>query len=177
MLIVSGNLLGIVKTFDICPAPLVEEFSIKILLDRTVRRMRDNPLESSAVRYGATYDPDCYFAPEERISGELVLKPGQNVLACSQHPYSMPPGYFGLVQTKGSLARLFVAVTANDGQVEPGYNGKITLEMTNFAKFPVILSPEDEIAQLFIFRCSSDVSKPYSGRYQHASKPTLATFP
>lgn len=176
MLIVSDNLKGITRSFDVCPGSLVEEFSIKILLDRAVRRMRDDPLDVSPVRYGVRYNPDDFFLPEEQILDSLVLQPGQNCLACSKHEYFMPPGYFGLVQTKGSLARLFVTATVNDGQVEPGYKGKITLEISNLAKFPVSIPSGSEVAQLFVFRCSSSSVAPYDGRYQNARGPTLASF-
>ncbi|RTQ90704.1 MULTISPECIES: dCTP deaminase [Stenotrophomonas] len=176
MLVVSENLKGIAKSFDVCPGSLVEEFSLKILLDRTVRRMRDDALESSPVRYGSRYNPDDFFFPEEQIHDSLMLLPGQNCLACSQHEYFMPPGYFGLVQTKGSLARLFVTATANDGQVEPGYKGKITLELSNLAKFAVSIPSGSEVAQMFVFRCSSNSIVPYNGRYQNAQGPTVASF-
>jgi len=154
----------------------VEEFSIKINLDRSIIRMRDHPLTLDPVQYGLNYEPEYYFKSKETLSGPMILLPQQNVLACSQDTYSMPSGYFGLVQTKGSLARLFVTATANDGQVEPGYRGRITLEMTNLAKFPVSIAPGDTVAQMFVFRCSSDAANPYRGRYQNADGPTLAVF-
>ncbi|WP_428981187.1 dCTP deaminase domain-containing protein [Marinomonas rhodophyticola] len=40
----------------------------------------------------------------------------------------MPNNKFGLVQTKGSIARGFISVHMSDGQVDPGYKGKVTLE-------------------------------------------------
>lgn len=176
MLVVSDNLRGIVKSFKACKVDLVEEFSLKIEMDRVVRRMRDTPTSDAPVRYDSHYDPDAYFEPEEHLAGELILKPRQNALVCSRETYYMPPGYFGLVQTKGSLARLFVTATANDGQVEPGYRGKITLELSNHATFPVAISPGHNIAQIFVFRCSSEVERPYDGKYQGATAPTLACF-
>ncbi|WP_186130297.1 dCTP deaminase [Burkholderia gladioli] len=176
MLVVSENLSGIVKSFGICRPELVEEFSIKIELGAVVRRMRDIPISDEPVRYESNYDPDKYFEDERKLAGDLLLKPGQNVLACSRDKYHMPCGYFGLVQTKGSLARLFVTATSNDGQVEPGYHGAITLELSNQATFSVAISPGHNIAQLFVFRCTSDAAHPYNGRYQGASAPTLALF-
>jgi deoxycytidine triphosphate deaminase len=176
MLVVSENLSGIVKSFGVCKPELVEEFSIKIELGGVVRRMRDTPTSNEPIHYESNYDPNKYFEGEHKLTGDLLLRPGQNVLACSRDKYHMPPGYFGLVQTKGSLARLFVSATSNDGQVEPGYCGAITLELSNQATFSVAISPGHNIAQLFVFRCTSDAAHPYNGRYQGASAPTIALF-
>ncbi len=87
----------------------------------------------------------------------------------------MPVEYFGLVQTKGSLARLFISATCNDGQIEPGFKGKITLELANFGNAEIQIPLGETIAQMFLFRCTT-AAKPYAGRYQNADEPTLATF-
>jgi deoxycytidine triphosphate deaminase len=176
MLVISDNLRGIVKEFKLCPLDLVEEFSIKINLDPTIRRMRAPPAVAAPVRFGIPFDPDFYFEKEQKLTSDLIIEPQQNVLACSVSPYAMPKGYFGLIQTKGSLARLFTSVTSNDGQVEPGYCGKLTLEMTNHANFPIAIPAGANIAQLFIFRCSTDAINPYNGKYQNADRPTVYSF-
>jgi dCTP deaminase len=135
MLIISDNLKGLVRELGVCPVELVEEFSIKINLDRSVRRMRGAPLVNKPVKFMMPFDPVPYFEDEHLLNSDLVIDPQQNVLACSSDIYTMPNNCFGLVQTKGSLARLFVSTTANDGQIEPGYRGKITLEISNHATF------------------------------------------
>ena len=176
MLVISENLKGLVKELKICPFDLVDEFSINITLSRLVRPMRESPLNEKVVRFTAPFYPSAYFEDEQDLNSDLVINPRQNVLACSNSVYSMPPNYFGLIQTKGSLARLFVSVTANDGQVEPGYTGKITLELSNHSNFPVAIPVGANIAQLFIFRCTTDASTPYNGRYQNAKSPTIYRF-
>ena len=176
MIIVSENLSGIVRSLKICDQLLAEEFSIKIRLDRQVRRLREPKDGLAPIPYESPFNHKAYFEEPEQISESLIVGPRDCVLACSQDEYNMPRGYFGLIQTKGSLARMFVSATANDGQVEPGYSGKLTLELMNHSPFSVALRPGAVVAQLFIMRCSSEVSKPYSGRYQGAKGPTLPTF-
>jgi len=85
-------------------------------------------------------------------------------------------GYFGLVQTKGSLARLFVSVTCCDGQIEPGYNGKVTFEMVNLGPNIVKIPIGAKIAQTYVVRCSSRVTPAYAGKYQGATGPTGPVF-
>lgn len=172
MLVISENLRSLTRELKIAHDDLIEEFSIKVCLDRRVRRMRNAPLDPRPVRFGMPFQVQSYFEDEEDLHGDLVLAPRECVLACSSAPYQMPPGYFGLIQTKGGLARLFVSATANDGQVEPGYCGKITLEITNHASYSVSLTAGANIAQMFIFRCSTDAANPYNGKYQNANGPT-----
>lgn len=174
MLVISDNLRGIAAT-GLAPLELVEEFSVRVRLDHFVRRMKVAP-ETNPLIYGTPYQVSNYFEDESDAGRDLTLAPGECALACSVDSYAMPDSYFGLVQTKGSLARLFVSATCNDGQVEPGYRGKITLELTNHATFPVTLPTGTTVAQLFVLRCSTSARHPYDGRYQDADRPTLAFF-
>jgi len=167
--------MGIVRSANVCPVELVEEFSLRIKLDPRIRRMRSTPPAEPLV-YGSPYDVDAYFEPLESLTRDLVLEPGDRVLACSADRYAMPINNFGLVQTKGSLARLFVATTCNDGQVEPGFNGKITLEIVSFSTCKIAIPVGASIAQLFVFRCTTPAAHPYEGRYNRAMEPTVADF-
>lgn len=176
MIIVSDNLIGIARSLEICSPVLVEDFSIQIKLDRQIRRLQAPSNDLPPIQYESPIKHSSYYCEPEKVAESLVLSPHECVLACSQDIYRMPLGYFGLIQTKGSLARMFVSATANDGQVEPGYVGRVTLELINHSPFSVALRPGAVVAQLFILRCSSEASKPYSGRYQGATGPTLPTF-
>jgi len=108
----------------------------------------------------------------------LTIEPGKQVLAASDGIFKMPLGYFGIVQTKGTLARLFVTATCNDGQVEPGFDGFITLEIVNLSPWKISIPLKETVAQLFIFKCSSTITKKYQGRYANTSRlgPTLPIF-
>lgn len=177
MVIVAKNLLELTRGLSICDPILCEEFSIRVRLDRKIRRMRARPETEEPISYGSPYEQQHYFNDLEHLGSQLLLKPGENALACSLDVYKIPNSHFGMIQTKGSLARLFVSVTCNDGQVEPGYNGKITLEISNHATFPVCIPAEANIAQMFLWRCGTNVENPYNGKYQFAQEPTLASFP
>jgi dCTP deaminase len=175
VLVIGKNLEGIVSQLKICEGRFVEEFSLKVTLDRKIRRMRSGTL-GQHILYGHKIDHRSIYSDLESCDQNLELNPQDKVLACSVGTYKMPAGFFGLIQTKGTLARMFVSATCNDGQVEPGYEGKLTLEVVNFSNFRVDLPIGSEIAQLFIFQCSGETDKPYSGKYQGATTPTLPMF-
>jgi dCTP deaminase len=116
------------------------------------------------------------FVPPQDIklrphTGDFVLPPRGKVLACTRERVKMPVGHMGFVQTKGSLARGFLMAHLCDGQVDPGYEGKVTLELVNFSDYYYKLVPGLSIARLFVARLSEEVT-PYAGRYQSSDTPT-----
>jgi len=177
MLVSHDNLAGLIQSTGLCDPGLFDDFSINIRLDSQIIRMKDRSLRHRQIIYGRPYNSGEHFEALTRVQRDLPLKPGDRVLACSADDYRMPNGYLGLVQTKGSLARLFISATCNDAQVEPGYEGRITLELMNLGNSDVIIPVHSVVAQLFILRCSTETAAPYSGRYQGATGPTLARFP
>ena len=104
--------------------------------------------------------------------GQYILPPGASILACSEEEVQMPTNRFGLVQTKGSIARGFLFAHVGDGQVDPGYRGKITLELFNASAFYYKLIPGMPIASLFLL-ATDEPTDAYNGRYQGAGAPTV----
>lgn len=175
MIIVGQQLLALNKQHKIIQRELVlpdEDFSLNLSLDPVVKRY--NLLKQDVV-YGQELPSN--FTSEEKVrDAYLSLGPSCAVLGCSAEVVSMPLGYFGLVQTKGSLARLFVTVTCCDGQIEPGYTGKVTFELVNLGKNTVKIPIGAKIAQSYVVRCSSRLTPGYAGKYQGATGPTYPAF-
>lgn len=175
-MIVGENLTSLVRQYSICAAVDVDDFSISIKLgDQYFEPTR----EGETIIYGVPgQNPEGYFCEEKSIRDRLVLQPGERVISCSAGRINMPKGYFGLLQTKGTLARLFVQATCNDGQVEPGFEGYVTLELVNLSPWRVEFPRLSEIGQLYVFKCSSVVDRGYQGRYAERAKtgPTLPIF-
>jgi deoxycytidine triphosphate deaminase len=170
MVVVGDNLKGLIEAKEMCGEELFDEFSIKVKLDRTI--FRPIPTKEKIIRYGSQKVEEHYHE-EVLEDGELLLKPGECALACSSQPIHMPLGYIGFVQTKGTLARLFVAAHCSDAQIEPGFKGKVTLELMNQSPFEIIIPVGSNIAQIYVMRCSTDNSKAYDGKYQNCDIPTL----
>lgn len=104
--------------------------------------------------------------------GTVAFPPGACLLASTDEVVDMPLDLMGFIQTKGTIARGFVTVHLCDGQIDPGYKGRITLELVNLSRMQYRLRPGTPIAQLFLHRLSSVVQQGYSGRYQSATGPT-----
>lgn len=175
MVIISENLRALVDQYKVCKIDLVDEFSLKVKLGN--KSYSPIPSQDTVV-YGSHPNPATLFNKISSIQQNLTLTPGEKYLACTQDIYTIPSDYFGLVQTKGTLARLFVAITCNDGQVEPGFKGHITLEIINNSPWTVDLPVGSDIGQMYLFKCSMSAEKPYDGRYAEPSLngPTLPIF-
>jgi len=68
----------------------------------------------------------------------------------------IPPDLVGLVEGRSSWARVGITIHVTAPKIDPGFNGKITLEMANFGCVPVDLRAGiDEPAQLMLLTISS----------------------
>lgn len=176
MIIIEKNLEQLTRQYSICNKELVDDFSLKIQLGNNY--FEPAPDKTKKIVYGHLPAPEQLFSPKKEIEQNLTLKPGSQVIACSKHPYKMPIDYFGLVQTKGTLARLFVQATCNDGQIEPGFSGYITLEIVNLSPWTIDIPSGSDVAQLYLIKCSSPAARAYNGRYAENAKngPTIPIF-
>lgn len=169
MLITEVNLYSLLQQYHIAPIECFDTFSITLHLDRRI--IRYNYPKDHVVSYGRETKETNISAID--LEGEYILHPGQAILACSKETVKMPNGYFGLIQTKGSLARLFISAHCCDGQIEPGFEGKITFELCNLGPLNVRFTADNPIAQLFIFKTSSD-QEAYHGKYNNSCTPTYS---
>lgn len=169
MLVVGDNLKELCAQYELVDrSEAYDVTSITLRLHTKIISFETQAL----IDYGKPLKPEWYS--ESLIPDEgLELKRNMGVLCCSEETISMPLGYFGLVQTKGSLARLFVSATCNDGQIDPGFRGRVTLEVVNLGHLKVRVPPRADVAQLFVFRTSTNNVTPYKGRYNGSEIPTV----
>ncbi|TNB46789.1 deoxycytidine deaminase [Martelella lutilitoris] len=153
-----------------CPLELYDGSSILLKLGGTV--FVPSKQEGRVIRYGL-HEVDDFYKEKKLEEGELLLRPSECVLACSTDRIHMPAGYMGFIQTKGTLARLFVITHCTDPQIDSGFNGKITFEIVNLSPFEIVLPVGSPVAQLFVSRVSTENFPPYSGKYRDSDIPTL----
>ncbi|SHP98299.1 deoxycytidine triphosphate deaminase [Mycobacteroides abscessus subsp. abscessus] len=172
MLVVGDNLKELIKQHNIVnQEDSFDNTSISLRLGRKVIHMEPDTV-GEVINYGDEI-PQCFFKEEQLTNAGLILPPKSCILACSYEKVDIPNGYFGLLQTKGSLARLFVSLTCTDGQIEPGYKGNITFEICNHSNFSIRIRPKQYVGQLFLFKTSTKQVVLYEGKYQNAEGPTI----
>ena len=117
------------------------------------------------------------YVNETNISDdqEFILHPGNFVLGTTYERVEIPPDLIAHVEGRSSLGRLAVVVHATAGLCDPGYNGQITLELSNLGTAPVALTPGMRISQLTFTKLTSPSTRPYGkergSKYQNQSGP------
>lgn len=91
----------------------------------------------------------------------FVLHPGQFVLGTTLERISVPDDVLGKLEGKSSLGRLGLMIHSTAGYIDPGWDGQITLELSNVANLPILLRPGMRIGQISFERMSSPVDVPY----------------
>ena len=106
---------------------------------------------------------------------EFILHPGDFVLGTTKERVEIPPDIIANVEGRSSLGRLAIVVHATAGLCDPGYQGQITLELSNLGAAPVALAPDMRISQLTFTELSSPADRPYGSergsKYQDQSGP------
>lgn len=107
----------------------------------------------------------------------FVLHPGEFVLAATYETVRLPNDLAARLEGKSSLGRLGLMTHSTAGWIDPGFEGQVTLELSNVANLPIKLWPGMKIGQMCVFRTSSPVMRPYGSpelgsRYQNQIDPT-----
>jgi dCTP deaminase len=172
MLIIGDNLEALIAQYNLVDsANCFDNNCISLSLDQTIIEIQ--PPVDEIVTYGDEIPSE--WVKENRIAttAGYILEPGAAILACSKEVVEMPNGYFGFLQTKGSLARLFVTIHCCDAQIDPGFKGKITFEICNLSKMRIKLIAGSKVGSLYIMKSSTRTSKLYNGKYNNSDKPTI----
>jgi deoxycytidine triphosphate deaminase len=107
----------------------------------------------------------------------ITLFPGAFLLAHTWERIRMPAHLLGRLEGKSSLGRLGIRVHSTAGFVDPGFVGRITLEISTDVLRDVVLYPGMRIGQLSLARLSSPARVPYGSpslgsHYQDQDWPT-----
>ncbi|WP_276271087.1 dCTP deaminase [Haloarcula litorea] len=107
--------------------------------------------------------------------GEYILHPGDFVLGTTHERVAIPDDLIAHVEGRSSLGRLAIVVHATAGLCDPGYQGQITLELSNLGTAPVALTPGMRISQLTFTELKTAADRPYGSergsKYQGQSGP------
>ena len=91
----------------------------------------------------------------------FVIHPGEFVLGRTEEWVSIPDDIVARIEGKSSLGRLGLIVHATAGFVDPGFEGTLTLEITNLTRVPIKLYAGLPIAQLSFMALDAPAEHPY----------------
>lgn len=115
------------------------------------------------------------------VSGDepFILHPGEFVLGSTLERVALPDDLVARLEGKSSLGRLGLLIHSTAGYVDPGWDGYLTLELSNVANLPITLYPGMKIGQISFFGLSSPAEQPYGragNKYQGQRGPTPSRF-
>jgi dCTP deaminase len=90
-----------------------------------------------------------------------VLEPGGFVLGCTVEKVQVPVDLIARVEGKSSLGRIGLMVHVTAGFIDPGFRGRITLELRNLNKLPIELHPGMRVSQIIFETVEGQVLRPY----------------
>jgi dCTP deaminase len=123
--------------------------------------------------------PDLTELVEVRDDEPFILHPGEFVLGSTMERVSLPDDLVARLEGKSSLGRLGLLIHSTAGYVDPGWDGFLTLELSNVANLPITLYPHMKIGQISFFRLTSAAEAPYGSvrnKYQGQRGPTASRF-
>ena len=91
----------------------------------------------------------------------FILHPGEFVLGSTSEVVGIPDDLVGRLDGKSSLGRCGLMIHSTAGYVDPGFVGRLTLELSNVANLPIALYPGMRIAQISFSRMTTPAEHPY----------------
>lgn len=123
--------------------------------------------------------PDLTELVEVKGDEPFILHPGEFVLGSTRERVALPDDLVARLEGKSSLGRLGLLIHSTAGYVDPGWDGYLTLELSNVANLPITLYPGMKIGQISFFQLSSPAETPYGqagNKYQGQRGPTPSRF-
>ena len=111
----------------------------------------------------------------------FFLQPGEFVLASTLEYIALPDDIVGRLEGKSSLGRIGLLIHSTAGYVDPGWQGNLTLELSNVARLPITLYYGMKIGQLSFLRLTTPAERLYGAeglgsKYQGQTEPTATKF-
>lgn len=106
----------------------------------------------------------------------FIIHPNEFALATTQEYVKVPDDLVARVEGRSSMGRLGVTMHVTAGYVDPGFEGRITLEISNIGAMPVALYPGQRVCQLVFETMTTPAELPYghpkrNSKYMNQLKP------
>ncbi len=164
--------------FDPYDPRLVQPSSVDVRVDRRFR-----------VFHNARYPYIDVRQPMEELTelvtvdgdAPFILHPGEFVLGQTLERVTIPDDLVARLEGKSSLGRMGLLIHSTAGFVDAGFEGNLTLELSNVANLPITIYHAMPIGQISFMRMDRPVERPYGSeetgsKYQGQREPTPSRF-
>jgi dCTP deaminase len=156
----------------------VQPSSVDLHLDKRFRVFRNSRYPYIDVRVD---QPDMTELVEIAGDDPFILHPGEFVLGSTLERVQLPNDLVARLEGKSSLGRLGLLIHSTAGYVDPGWEGNLTLELSNVANLPITLYDGMKIGQISFQRLSSPAEVGYGdasigSKYRGQRDPTASLY-
>jgi dCTP deaminase len=159
-------------------ADLIQPSSIDVRVDRRFRVFHNARYPYIDVKEPQEELTELVEIDEER---PFILHPGEFVLASTLERIRLPDDLVARLEGKSSLGRLGLLIHSTAGFIDPGWDGHVTLELSNVANLPITIYYAMKIGQLSFVQLSEPAESPYGSgglgsKYQGQQGPTPSRY-
>ncbi len=109
----------------------------------------------------------------------FIVHPGEFILGSTLERVGLAADIAAQLGGKSSLGRLGLIVHATAGFIDPGFEGRVTLELSNVANLPIRLYPGMKVGQISFFDMTTPADRPYGhpalgSKYKGQGQPTAS---
>lgn len=156
----------------------VQPSSVDLTIDRYFRVFRNHTSRVIDVKEN---QEDLTELIEIAPGDAFILHPGEFVLGATAERVCMPDDLVARIEGKSSLGRLGLLIHSTAGFIDPGFDGHVTLELSNVATLPITLYPGMKIGQVSFLRMTTPADEPYGSsklgsKYQGQRGPTPSRY-
>lgn len=100
----------------------------------------------------------------KKDGNHLIIHPGEFILGITKERIKVPDDMVAYVDGRSSIGRLGLTAHITSGWVDPGFSGKLVLEISNLGRMPVTLYPGMKICKILFLKLTSPSETPYHRR-------------
>ena len=159
-------------------ASSIQPSSVDLHVDRYFRVFRNHTMGYIDVKQDQEDLTELVEIGEDDV---FMLHPGEFVLGSTAERVQLSDDLVARLEGKSSLGRLGLLIHSTAGFVDSGWNGHLTLELSNVANLPITLYPGMKIGQISFLQMTTPADNPYGSpttgsKYQGQRGPTPSRY-
>ena len=152
--------------------------SVDLHVDRLFRVFRNHTTRVIDVKEDQTELTELVEVAE---GDAFILHPGEFALGSTSERVALPDDLVARLEGKSSLGRLGLLIHSTAGFVDAGWDGHLTLELSNVANLPITIYPGMKIGQISFLRMTTPAEHPYGtgtlgSKYRGQRGPTPSRY-
>ena len=136
----------------------IQPSSVDLHIDKYFRVFRNHTMRVIDVKEDQEELTELVEASDE---DPFILHPGEFVLGSTRERVRLPDDLVARLEGKSSLGRMGLLIHSTAGFVDAGWNGQLTLELSNVANLPITLYPGMKIGQISFLQMTTPAEVPY----------------